>query len=131
MRSKWTAAICGTIGVIPNLACAETFNRTVPPGRTTQVKIYRTWNPSDCSSAPGIVKVIAKPEHGKLTSGSVPSTIPMNRLSGKNQCLGKPITGFAVSFTPAPGYHGPDSFTIDVIYERHAPISDVYNVVVQ
>lgn len=131
VKSKLTTAIGGVICLFPNLVHAETFNRTVPPGRTTQVKIYRTWNPSDCSSAPGIVKVVTKPQHGKLASGSVSSTIPVNRLSGRNQCLGKPIVGFAVNYTPAPGYHGPDTFTIDVVYERHAPISDVYNVTVQ
>lgn len=134
MKSKLTIAMSGGVcllAAMPILAQAETFSRTVPSGRTTQVKIYRTWNPSDCSSAPGIVKVVAKPQHGKLASGSVSSTIPMNRLSGRNQCLGKPIVGFAVNYTPAPGYHGPDTFAIDVIYERHAPISDVYSVTVQ
>ena len=91
------------------------------------MKIYHAWN-RDCSAGAAVVKVVAKPQHGKLASGTVASQISRNRLGGRNQCLGKPILGFEVKYTSAPGFRGTETFTIEVIYGSRAPITDSYIV---
>jgi hypothetical protein len=91
------------------------------------MKVYHAWN-RDCSAGAGVVKVVTKPQHGKLVSGTVASKISRNRLGGRNQCLGKPILGFEVKYTSRAGFRGTDSFTIDVIYGSRAPITDSYIV---
>jgi hypothetical protein len=131
MKYGLTIATISILAIlIPNSGEAETFNKTVPSGRTTLVKVYRSWN-RNCSSGPGVVKVVTKPQHGALTSGSVASTIPKNDISGYNRCLGRPIIGFAVNYTPAAGYHGIDRFTIDVIYHQRSAITDTYTITVR
>ena len=52
-------------------AQAKDFTRTVIPGQTTRMKVYKSWNTRDCSPNTGIVKVLTKPQHGKLTPRKV------------------------------------------------------------
>jgi hypothetical protein len=82
----------------PNTAAlAENITRTAPSGKTTTMFIHKSWT-GDCASASGVVRVLAKPQHGKLTPHpSVDTTIARNRFRpGDSRCRGVPVKGFQV-----------------------------------
>ncbi len=95
------------------------------------MKVYHHWNNSDCSASVGIVKVVSKPLHGKLIPVHVASRIPHNRMGSNDSCFGKPAPGFEVRYTASAGFHGTDSFVIEVTYGNQAPVTDSYSVSVQ
>jgi len=57
----------------------------------------------------------------------------MDRFTGQpTGCVPKSTTGFAVTYTPAPGFHGTDTFSLDVDFkeaDRHE--TDVFTITVQ
>lgn len=104
---------------------------TARSGTTTLVHIYQSWN-DDCTPNTGVVRVVRKPEHGKLTPSKVTSVIRRNRFSTvASACIGRTLPSFRVDYTPARGYHGLDSFVIEAIFGRRQPITDVYTVSVE
>jgi hypothetical protein len=95
---------------------ARESTKTVPAGRTSLITTYRAWAPGQCGSVHGVVTVLAKPQHGRLSHHLTPAKIPPVNRWGRStgQCSGAPTTGFAILYTPAPGFHGTDSFSLDV-----------------
>ena len=96
-------------------AQGEAFTRSVPAGQTSDVFMYRPWNNS-CTSTYARAKLVAKPQHGFVSHRYVTSAIPaVDRLSGRRtRCVGQPVTGFVVTYTPARGFRGMDSFSLDM-----------------
>jgi predicted transcriptional regulator len=77
-------------------------------------------------------RVATKPQHGKLTPSRVSAVARQNRFSSySTACLGKTMPGFRVTYISTPGYRGPDSFAIEVIYGNRQPILDTYTVTVE
>jgi hypothetical protein len=111
-------------------ANAEAFFRTVKSGRSVPMHLYKAWK-RDCSPDDGVVKVVTKPQHGKLTPGRVDGRIRHNRFSANDPCIGKIIRGFQVEYRSVPGYRGMDRFVIEVTFGRRAPVTDTYTVTVE
>jgi hypothetical protein len=123
------AVATALLALQPGLAQAATV--TVKSGVPTAVHTYLSWN-SDCSPNSGVVKVATKPQHGRLTPSRVSAVARQNRFSSYGTvCLGKAMPGFRVTYTSTPGYRGPDSFAIEVIYGNRQPILDTYAVTVE
>jgi hypothetical protein len=92
--------------------------------------MYMHWA-KDCTSRSGIVRVVSKPQHGKLIPSVVDASIKQNRFNlSDTSCVGKTIKGFQVEYQSAPGYRGTDSFTIEATYEKRQAL-DVYMITVE
>ncbi len=129
MKAALVALFACALMTEPEHACAA--DRTVKSGVPTPIHTYMSWN-DDCSPNSGVVKVASKPQHGKLTPERTSAVARQNRFSTyATSCLGKTMPGFKVVYTSSPGYRGPDSFTIEVIYGTRTPITDVYSVTVE
>lgn len=116
---------------LPQAAFAADFTMAAKSGRPTLMHVYRSWN-ENCQAKLGVVKVLAKPAHGKLTPTQVTTTISVSRYRPERtaHCIGKPTAGFRVDYTSAPGFHGIDNFTIQFDY-GHRPDIDNYTVKVE
>lgn len=116
--------ICG-----PTIAHAKTLSKTVSSDVQTLMYSYATWK-SDCSPEIGVVKVLAKPQHGKLTPEETAGTIRTRgrRHPGPAACIGKPTPLFKVYYISEPGFRGGDSFKIEVTYRGRPPDVDTFTV---
>jgi hypothetical protein len=102
-----TAAIICLCGA----AEANQITRHVPSGKTTTIMMYKPRNQS-CENAHGTVTLVSKPQHGTVAHHVEPTTHDTGFRSA--HCYGKPTLGFAVTYTPAPGFRGVDHFIIEV-----------------
>ena len=111
---------------------ARPFNRTVPAGKTTKMHAYQSQGDSDCAATSGVVKVLSKPSHGKITNHAVTSTIMFDHW-GKLQtrCVGTRVRALQVDYTPAAGFHGVDKFSLGVTWGRATHDIDTYTVNVE
>lgn len=113
-------------------AHADQRTKIVPAGKTSIVSVYTAWDPTYCGSVHGVVKVAAKPQHGRLSNKLIDTTIGYSRFGAVGQCYGKPTKGFAVLYTPERGYRGSDSFSFDIswpVINRQA--NDTFAITVQ
>jgi hypothetical protein len=110
-------------------ACAESFEKSAKSGQSTVMHVYRSWT-KDCQSKPGIVKVVAKPEHGTLKPTAVKSVIGVSRKDPEKSahCIGMPTDGFRVDYISEAGFHGSDRFKIQFIYGKNNNDIDDYTV---
>ena len=103
-----TNILVATFSVSAN---AESIHKEVRSGSTVRVWIYRNHD-SHCNDMPGIVKVVTKPAHGKISQHSALSRIGAERF-GSGRCAGQMSTGLEVSYHSIPGFRGTDTFTIE------------------
>jgi hypothetical protein len=90
---------------------------------------YRSWK-DDCTSSSGTVKVLTKPQHGRLSTSIVDSTIGSPRIARKVDCAGVPIKAFQVDYTSERGFHATDSFVLDATWSNLSE-TDHYTVMVR
>ena len=131
MKKLLAAAVL--IFLLPGPAEALPYSRTVPAGKTSTVFTYTPWDLS-CHSTFAVAKLTDKPQHGTVSHHFISTTIPeINRLTGRETpCRGKPATGFVVTYTPARGFRGTDTFTLDVDYPSAARrATDVFTIQVE
>ena len=115
-----------------SVAKAEVRTRVVKAGQTSTITVHNSWDPKDCSPAVGIVKVLTKPQHGKLSNRQISMIIKGSRLGSVGSCLGKPTKGFEVLYTPASGFRGTDTFSIGITWQlMNRQEVDSYTVTVQ
>ncbi len=126
---KFLATACVLAFGIPGFAQADDLARTVSSGQTAEMHIYRSWN-DQCVSTSGVVKVLTKPRHGKLSTRIVDTVIGRPRTERKVDCSGLPSKGFQVSYTSDPGFHGTDNFSLDVKW-KNLRVVDRFTVAVQ
>ena len=122
--------VISVLGLDP--ASAMEFNKTVRSGVTVSMHHYRSWG-ADCKTNGGVVKLVTRPQHGKLVTRTIDSRIEINRFArgGATPCTGTPIKAFEVSYTSARGYHGADSFVIEMVNGNGSRDVDHYTVDVQ
>jgi hypothetical protein len=110
-------------------AAARPFNRTVAAGQTTKMYEYHSKGDSNCAPTGGVVKVLTNPSHGKITHRAVNSIRIFNHW-GKplTDCFGTPVRAFVVDYTPAPGFHGVDKFSLDVTWRPEQHDVDTFTV---
>src|SRR5262245_49045285 len=112
------------------VASAKPMDKTVTSGEPVIVARYYTWN-RDCTGAFGVVNVVSKPQHGTISKSLVETKIgESRRKGGADQCFGKPIKALAVTYKSEPGYHGPDSFALDVTFKAYRDV-DRFTITVQ
>ena len=115
-------------------AQSQPFTRTVLAGQTTTVFVYRPFKRSSCDSASAVATLSVKPQHGRVSHYLRPARIPgMDRFTGQpTGCPPIATTGFAVTYTSDAGFHGTDTFSLDVDFKevaRHE--TDVFTIIVQ
>ena len=123
---KVLAAACILAFGIPGLAQAKDLSRTVA---SSEMANYRSWD-NNCVSSTGVVTVLAKPQHGKLSTRIIDTTIGTPRIKRRVDCTGLPTKGFQVSYTSDRGFHGTDNFSLDVTWPTHRDV-DHFTVTVQ
>jgi hypothetical protein len=114
---KRVAAALAILVLCP--AQAQHFSRSVPAGKTSTVFIYRPFVRSTCDAASAVATLAVKPQNGRVSHFLKPSTIPVFDRFAHNPtgCAPKPTTGFAVTYTPNAGFHGVDTFSLDVDFK--------------
>jgi len=113
---------------------AQPIQRIVPAGRTSVVFTYTPIRPGTCEGATGVVKLVDKPRHGRTAHHLKSAYLPtVSRFTHRpTGCPPLPTTGFAITYTPDPGFHGEDSFTLDADFTdagRHE--IDVFTIFVE
>ena len=116
---------CGVL----NLAHAKLISKMTSSGKTIEVHVYHSEDET-CASTSGVVKVLAKPEHGRIANSATTSTITVNRRGRRARCPGTRSV-LQVTYTPAPGFRGFDHFSLDVTWGNGAHIVDTYTINVQ
>jgi hypothetical protein len=118
--------ICGAT----TLASARSRDQTVASGRPIVVARYYTWN-GDCSGRTGVATVLRKPRHGTISKGFVSWKIgESRRKGGTDRCFGRPIDALAVTYKSQPGFHGGDSFSVEIAYPGYRD-TDTFTMNVQ
>ena len=110
-------------------ADARSLSRTVSSGKTQQVLSYASWGEA-CSPRAGTVRLVTKPQHGKVQSRRSNLLITTARF-GDTKCIGKRIPGVAIDYTPDKGFRGTDSFVVNVKYHTHLPEDDTLTLTVE
>jgi len=117
------------IVAIPDVSRALTLQREATSGKQTVMWKYGNWQ-KDCSPQVGTVRVLAKPQHGKLYPSRETITLKYNRFSpNSTDCIGKRIPGFVVYYTSSPGFRGTDTFQIELTHPNRG--ADIDNFTVQ
>jgi hypothetical protein len=92
---------------------AAEFMLRAKSGASTRIHTYKSWK-TDCTANVGVVKLLVKPTHGKLATSAVDTTINVSRHDPAKtaHCVGRPISGFRIDYTPDAGFRGRDTFLI-------------------
>jgi hypothetical protein len=123
---------CILLCSMPNLLQARDINLTFVSGKTSRVWTYHSWNHATCETASGVVRVLTKPSHGKVSNHVVDSTLKNNHYGQPiKSCPGVRIKAFEVDYTSAPGFHGTDSFILDVTWSTGSHDTDTYTITVR
>lgn len=99
-------AMTATLFVVaPEKAVAKDLhtNRTAVSGKTTKMFQYGSWG-ARCEPKRGVVKVLTKPQHGKLSAFQTTGIAKSNRYNPNDPCLGKPFNAFQVDYTSHPNF---------------------------
>ena len=129
MKGLAVALGCVLVYGLP-AAQAKQFNQTVQAGKTTKMHAYHSRN-RECGPNNSVVKVLTKPTHGKLTNHFVNSIIKNDHWGRLDtRCAGTPTKAFQVDYTPSPGFHGIDNFSLDVTWGGVMHDIDTYTVTV-
>lgn len=109
-------------------ADAKDFRIAARSGEPTRIGVYQSWK-KDCSPDKGVVKLVVKPERGKLITTYVDSMIGLSRFSKTtNPCAGKDTPGFRIDYTSNPEFHGSDAFTVQVKWGASLIDVDSYKI---
>lgn len=115
MKKRALAAVLALLA--PAAAFAGAVEGNVPANRTTRVHAFTVADPSTCAT-PGKPKMSVKtePQHGKVSFqwGFLPA--------GKafKNCAGGRMRVMIVTYTPASGFRGTDSFAVGYSFENMA-----------
>jgi hypothetical protein len=120
---------------INNAAFGKTFNKLVRAGVTTELHDYTSWDRHTCKVNGGILKVLTKPQHGKLISQKTTRVFTAVRDAQENfiqsKCTGKAYPAFVVYYRSAPEFRGVDSFSLQLTFGSGNSYVDDYNITVQ
>lgn len=109
---------------------ARSFLRVTKSGVPLRVWTYHSWT-KECDDNSGVVRVVTKPQHGKLKPVRDVSPVQAAR-NPADPCRGTVLKGFQVVYTSAPGYRGMDSFVVEFTSPRvRTPIVDEFTMHVE
>lgn len=113
-------------------ACASSFSRTATSGQPKRIAAYHSWDPNSCKSLAATVTIASKPAHGVLIPHLVDTAITRSRFGSVGRCAGTSIKALEIDYKSTRGFHGTDTFTLDVIFGwEHRQDKDTYTVTVQ
>lgn len=112
-RSALLAVVISLAASSPSIARTWEYARDAQSGVPKVVWRYVGYNPKDCSERGGVVRIVTKPQYGKLAKMRVVAPHLSDRLNPNSRCIGKMVAGLQVTYTSAPGYRGTDRFVIE------------------
>jgi hypothetical protein len=117
--SVGTFLICFVCFAASTSASANTISHTVVSGQPTRVAAYHSWDPeNNCAFRTVTMNVSVRPTHGTLVPRVALHTIATTRFGagGLSKCTGKQTKALEIYYRSNTGFHGTDTFTIDVIF---------------
>lgn len=115
---------------IPMVARADNFSKVAPSGAATVMHNYFGWD-ANCHPLAGVVKLLTKPKHGKLTTRQVERVISISRFTGRTHCAGTAEKAFQIRYTPYPNFHGTDSFAVRAAFGwQNRVVIDTFTITV-
>jgi len=119
MRRKTFAVgiLIGILSIGVGIADTLTLTRPATSGHSSRIAYERAWN-KDCSQAEAVVTITRQPAHGTVAVVASTSAIPTStpRMGSTGACAGTTVGGNAIMYTSAPGFHGQDFVSWDVVY---------------
>jgi hypothetical protein len=91
---------------------ASSFTRQAVSGQPKTVYVYRNWD-KDCRERGGVVRVVTKPQHGRLSRERVVATMKSQGRTLDTHCNGVVIPGLQIQYTSSRGFRGTDQFTLE------------------
>jgi hypothetical protein len=113
----------------PQVASASEIRKTALSSEQTKMWSYHSYD-KDCHTGTGVVKVVSKPQHGVVSHHFTSAHVDYDHYGRviTNKCAGAPIKGFEVDYRSVRGFHGTDTFTLDVTWDWGAHVIDNYTV---
>lgn len=128
MTGKHIVAVVALSTTLVCPALAQTIYKTTPAGQSSKIDHYMGWN-DDCSFKSLSIDVIAKPAHGAITSRIANGTITADAKVGTSgACAGKPTKVLEVYYKPEKGFHGSDTFTVNMSFGGSGSKAFYYSV---
>ncbi len=101
------------LAALPALSAPRVVNKTIATteGRPARLGEAQGWN-DDCTPKRTTVTILGRPANGHVTVIDVSSRIPSKAGVGTVPpgCVGKPVPGKQVVYTPRLGFRGTDAF---------------------
>lgn len=118
------AAVCGA--VIPTFA--ESKGTRVKQGQPTRVFVMTGFT-ADCAfKGYPTISVDKQPAKGMVETAEGAETTIQYSLSGK--CIGTPMKGTAITYKPAPGQKGEDTFTVSGHLGNGEPATRTFSIII-
>lgn len=113
----------------PQVASASDIGKTALSGEQTKMWSYHSVN-KDCQTGTGLVKVVSKPQHGVVSHHFTNAHVDKDHYGRviTNKCAGAPIKGFEVDYRSVRGFHGTDTFTLEVTWNAGKRVIDNFTV---
>src|SRR5258708_14476509 len=101
---------------LPTASDTVEFKRVAVVDQPLQVDFIYSINPDGSSVGVASVRSIEEPKHGKLTIGKGSGFSNFAQDNSRQACNRHRSDGMLMYYRPEPGYLGPDSVTVDVVY---------------
>lgn len=107
---------------------AEGKGTRVKPGQATRVFVMAGFTPECAFKGYPAISVEKAPAKGKIETADGADTTIQYSLTGK--CIGTPIKGTSITYTPAPGQTGEDTFSISGRLGTGEPATRTFSVII-
>lgn len=122
------AIAAGLLALWMNPAHAEGKGTRVKPGEPTRVFVMAGFTPECAFKGYPAIQLDKPPTKGTIETAEGADTTIQYSLSGK--CIGTPIKGTAITYKPAPGQAGEDTFTISGRLGTGEPATRTFSVII-
>ena len=123
-----TAIVVGLLSLWINPARAEGKGTRVKPGEATRVFVMAGFTPECAFKGFPAIQLDKPPAKGTVETTEGADITIQYSLSGK--CIGTPIKGTAITYKPAAGQTGEDTFTISGRLGTGEPATRTFSVII-
>lgn len=121
--------VAASIVALPlSAAHAEGRGTRVKPGEPTRVFVMAGFTPECAFKGYPSIQIEKPPAKGTVETTDGADTTIQYSLSGN--CIGTPIKGTAITYKPAPGQTGADSFTVSGRLGNGEPATRTFSVII-
>ena len=85
-------------------------------GKPLNIDTHYSTNPDCTSAGQPTVRIIEAPKHGKVELRETTDFPEFKANNSRAHCNMRRVPVVQITYIPAPGYSGPDSFKTDVVY---------------